>query len=409
MDINLIVIISSAVILLLAMIIGFKMVFDRLNLLNNKNIEKLDLLEEKFIMLNTDSKETIEVKFNKLDKFLLNEFEKKSEQIDVIKNELIEMINTNNSTLYKKIIDSYMTITNELENKSEIIINNFDQNSDTIVTKFKKEFENQSDENENRTNKLININEQLNCTLQEKISVLIGELTNSIVLSKDSIQENIIESRNYLEEFTNSKSVDTNKSINNSIIEIKNLILTKIKEVDNNLNNSEKNVLLEIENYQQNISKYAINSEKNIINIKNDLENNFYNIVQLVNNLRLDNLINVNNEINKYREGIYEDDHFLQEVGHCKIIKITDKNSNEVTNVYYDDYGNKSITETFCDGLFKYKMEYANNKLKKGFEIDSNGNTVFEYCYNDAEEVSKKVEYIYDTNSNLLETKETNF
>lgn len=158
-----------------------------------------------------------------------------------------------------------------------------------------------------------------------------------------------------------------------------------------------------------NIQKYSQNQERNNINLQTKLSNNFSNMVQLVNNLRLDNLINVSNEIGKYKEGIYEDDHFLQEVGHCKIIKITDKSSNEITNVYYDENGEKSHTETFDKDILKYMMKYQNGKLKNGIEFYKNGEILFEYIYDDAEEVSKKIEYIYDEKAQLKEKKETNY
>lgn len=147
--------------------------------------------------------------------------------------------------------------------------------------------------------------------------------------------------------------------------------------------------------------------DKNMINLKSKLENNFYNVVKLVHNLRLDNLINVSNEISKYKEGVYEDEHFLQEVGHCKIIKLTDKNSGEITNVYYDENGNKSYTETLSNDKLKYKMQYENGKLSNGAELNNDGDIVFEYFYDDAEEVNRKIEYIYDENANLKDKQET--
>lgn len=150
-------------------------------------------------------------------------------------------------------------------------------------------------------------------------------------------------------------------------------------------------------------------SEKYGLTIKNQFENSFQNIVQLVNNLRLDNLINVSNEIGKYKQGIYEDEHFFQEVGFCKIIRISDKNSGDITNVYYGENGEKSYTETYAGDVLKYSMQYENNKLKIGKEFDINGKISFEYYYDNVEEITKKIEYIYDNNLELQNKKEINY
>ena len=157
------------------------------------------------------------------------------------------------------------------------------------------------------------------------------------------------------------------------------------------------------------LDRFLETQDKNILNIKAKIDSSYTSMVYLVNNLRLDNLINVSNEIGKYKQGVYEDDHFLQEVGYCKIIKLIDKNTKEVTQVYYNENGEKSYTETFDNETLKYKMKYENGKLRNGIEFNKNGEIIFEYFYDEAEEISKKIEYLYDESHKLKDTIEINY
>jgi hypothetical protein len=110
----------------------------------------------------------------------------------------------------------------------------------------------------------------------------------------------------------------------------------------------------------------------------------------------------LSNEINKYRQGVLEDEFFLQEVGHCKIIKFTDKSNNDFTEVFYNDSGEKLYAETYSEDKLKFLIKYQNDKIKDGIEFDKDGNVIFEYFYNEAEEISKKIEYEYHNNGKRI-------
>ena len=46
--------------------------------------------------------------------------------------------------------------------------------------------------------------------------------------------------------------------------------------------------------------------------------------------------------------------------------------------------------------------------IKDGIEFDKDGNVIFEYFYNEAEEISKKIEYEYHNNGKRIK-KEVNY
>jgi len=197
-------------------------------------------------------------------------------------------------------------------------------------------------------------------------------------------------------EINNSKLINISIEKINKNIEINNsnhqTILDELTKLNTNLSSSTQEVQKELISFE----KYQINNKKN-------LENNYQNIVKLVNNLRLDNLINVSNEIGKYKNGIVEDEYFSQEVGFCKIIRFTDKNTNEITEVFYNEDGEKSHTETFKNDKLKYKMKYDNNTLSEGFEYNDQQQIIFAFKYDQAGEVSSKIEYEYDKNNKQIE------
>jgi hypothetical protein len=315
MDVTLVSIGGSVVVVLIALIIGFKKV--------------LDALSESSQKLEVAVKTAMDVKIAYIE-------EKLSSDIAT----LSQVLNEKENTLVK-----------ELQAQNSSLISNYEKNSEKVV---------------------LSIGSQSN------------ELLQKYQFSTASIGKLI----------TNSSEATTK--------EVLAQLQSISKVMDSSLETSSANVTKKLDSFLAMQDKYSIN-------IKSKIESNFSNMLQLVNNLRLDNLINVSNEISKYKEGTYEDKHFLQEVGHCKIIKLTDKNNGEVTHVYYDENGEKSHTETFDKDVLKYAMKYENGKLKNGVELNQNGEILFEYFYDDAEEVSKKIEYIYDEKAKLVNKKETNY
>ena len=236
--------------------------------------------------------------------------------------------------------------------------------------------------------------------LNSKIDVIDGHiLENSKKL--DVIDKYVLENskklNNIVEQILESnKNIKlNNENILNTSMELKNAIKQDFVIFNNDIKLSTSSIEDKVENYIK-------SQDKNAINVGTKLDNYFTNITKIISTLKIDNLISITNEINKYRQGILEDEFFLQEVGHCKIIKFTDKSNNDFTEVFYNDSGEKLYAETYSEDKLKFLIKYQNDKIKDGIEFDKDGNVIFEYFYNEAEEISKKIEYEYHNNGKRI-------
>ena len=236
--------------------------------------------------------------------------------------------------------------------------------------------------------------------LNSKIDVIDGHiLENSKKL--DVIDKYVLENskklNNIVEQILESnKNIKlNNENILNTSMELKNAIKQDFVIFNNDIKLSTSSIEDKVENYIK-------SQDKNAINLGTKLDNYFTNITKIISTLKIDNLISITNEINKYRQGVLEDEFFLQEVGHCKIIKFTDKSNNDFTEVFYNDSGEKLYAETYSEDKLKFLIKYQNDKIKDGIEFDKDGNVIFEYFYNEAEEISKKIEYEYHNNGKRI-------
>ena len=236
--------------------------------------------------------------------------------------------------------------------------------------------------------------------LNSKIDVIDGHIVENskkldvidkYVLENSEKLNNIVEQ--ILESNKNIKL--NNENILNTSMELKNAIKQDFVIFNNDIKLSTSSIEDKVENYIK-------LQDKTTINLGTKLENYFTNITKIISTLKIDNLISITNEINKYRQGVLEDEFFLQEVGHCKIIKFTDKSNNDFTEVFYNDSGEKLYAETYSEDKLKFLIKYQNDKIKDGIEFDKDGNVIFEYFYNEAEEISKKIEYEYHNNGKRI-------
>lgn len=236
--------------------------------------------------------------------------------------------------------------------------------------------------------------------LNSKIDVIDGHiLENSKKL--DVIDKYVLENSEKLNHIVeqileSNKNIKlNNENILNTSMELKNTIKQDFVIFNNDIKLSTSSIEDKVENYIK-------SQDKITINLGTKLENYFTNITKIISTLKIDNLISITNEINKYRQGVLEDEFFLQEVGHCKIIKFTDKSNNDFTEVFYNDSGEKLYAETYSEDKLKFLIKYQNDKIKDGIEFDKDGNVIFEYFYNEAEEISKKIEYEYHNNGKRI-------
>lgn len=200
---------------------------------------------------------------------------------------------------------------------------------------------------------------------------LVEELSKSTIQTSDSLQEIIKATGAKIEKGTHVLAKESNGYLQEASEAIKSLITSKVE---------------------------ALEKDQTTVAFKNKQENlsNIEQLTSLINSLRVNNLIELTNELAKHQELTIETDEFVKQLGDCKVLKLEDKHSGQVTQIYYDD-GMKRSSDTFSGDVLKYQMFYnALGKAEKGLELDTMGNVIFEYIYDDAGEISKKVEFLYD-------------
>ncbi|USD39145.1 MULTISPECIES: hypothetical protein [Ferrimonas] len=109
--------------------------------------------------------------------------------------------------------------------------------------------------------------------------------------------------------------------------------------------------------------------------------------------LKIENAIELTNGLANGKELKVETADFIKHLGDCKVTRMEDKASNQVTEIIYNQ-GKKVASQTFADGLLKYQMTFGSDgKLTKGEEFDDQGNIVFEYQYNAAGEITNRIDF----------------
>jgi molybdopterin converting factor small subunit len=200
---------------------------------------------------------------------------------------------------------------------------------------------------------------------------LVEELSKSTIQQNDSLQGIIKATGDKIEKVTHVLAKESNGYLQEASEAIKSLITSKVE---------------------------ALKKDQTTVAFKNKQDNlsNIEQLTSLINSVRVSNLVELTNELAKHQELTIETDEFLKQLGDCKVLKLEDKHSGQVTQIYYDD-GIKRSSDTFAGDVLKYQMFYnASGKAEKGLELDTKGNVIFEYIYDDAGEISKKIESLYD-------------
>ncbi len=130
-------------------------------------------------------------------------------------------------------------------------------------------------------------------------------------------------------------------------------------------------------------------------------------ITNLVQSLRVDNLVELTNDICKKNNLTIENSDFIKKLGDCKVLQIEDKHSGQLTHINYEN-GIKVSSNTFSGDRLKYRMDYSpEGKMLKGIEFNKDQTINFEYKYDEAGEIGQKTEYKYDANGNEANKIET--
>ncbi len=119
--------------------------------------------------------------------------------------------------------------------------------------------------------------------------------------------------------------------------------------------------------------------------------------------LRTDNLVSLTNELAKHQELRIENDDFVKQLGDCKVTKIKDKHSGQISHLIYQD-GLKQRSDTYAEEQLKYQMHFdETGKPQQGLEFDEQGNCIFEYHYNAAGEIEQRIENRFDESGKQIE------
>ncbi|QQX81375.1 hypothetical protein JK628_05790 [Shewanella sp. KX20019] len=252
-------------------------------------------------------------------------------------------------------------------------------------------------------NELINVQTDLNSNIKKLFETLTIAQNETILDFKSSLQsefkgskiqsqeqmKSIIKRWNELSDKSNSNLEQNNAALNKAVNKMALDLDSKLNDVNQAVKTTEKNI-------QKRFNESEKEQKTNAFSSKQEQLSNLAQLSSLVKTLRIENVIELTNELGKHNELKVETSDFIKHLGDCKVLKIEDIHSGQITQVYYEN-GIKRSTDTFAGKNLKYQMFYdATGKAQRGIELDSEGNTTFEYIYDDAGEISKRIEFSYD-------------
>ncbi|WP_160064999.1 hypothetical protein [Psychromonas sp. L1A2] len=181
----------------------------------------------------------------------------------------------------------------------------------------------------------------------------------------------------------NAINKQNNIELINKLIESEKLSLTTMSKIH-------KQLISEIQGSKSDLVKEL---QKNIFINKQAQISLKEQIASNVQSMKIENAIDLTNKLTEGRDLKVETKDFIKHLGGCKVTKIEDKAANQKTEIIYKD-GLKVASETYANNKLKYIMSYdKNGKLSKGEEFCDQGKLAFEYQYNEAGEVSKRIDH----------------
>lgn len=171
-------------------------------------------------------------------------------------------------------------------------------------------------------------------------------------------------------------------------------------EMQNHVNEANRQLNTAIKHAQVEVGK---ESNKLLFTYKQQQLANLETLSGLIQNLRVQNLVELTNELAQHTELTVDTQDFVKHLGECKVVKVEDKHSGQVTQIYYEN-GVKHSSDTLLGEQLKYQMFYDHDgKLVKGVEYDDQQRVSFEYLYDAAGEINQRVEFAYDANGKQAE------
>jgi hypothetical protein len=409
MDTTLVISIASMIVILIAILGSLKKMLDTMSAIS----AKVDISIEE----NTKQvKENLSIVKSLLETHTKDLSDKIEQNLDLVNNTTATLAETSKSTqvLIQSKFSETLDIINTMSNKVEASLQESQKQIEENITTLKNLVENNTKDLSNQLEKNLDSIKLTTNTVTESTHKLIeskfGEtldLISTIPAKVDASTEENTKQRkenlNIVKNLLETHTKDLGEQVTNNLdrVNLATKTLTKTSKSTYELLVSKFTESIEAiqdskESQNEKIDTLSRNLEKNQINYKNIQDSSFQNLVQLVNNIRLNNLVDISNELAKYKNGVIENKYFLQEIGDYKIMKFTDKKTHEVTEIYYDDKGHKSYTKTFVGKKLKYEMKFNKGVLKTGLEYNDKNQVIFAYEYDEAGEVSMKIEYEYN-------------
>lgn len=198
-----------------------------------------------------------------------------------------------------------------------------------------------------------------------------------------------------LQQLQQQHSTLSSTSHEQTVSQIVSALMSSQKNLETDLSDKATALNSAIKRTQTELEKNA--KEQTFTNKQHQLSN-LETLSSLIQNLRVQNLVELTNELAQHTELTVDTLDFVKHLGECKVVKIEDKNTGQVTQVYYEN-GIKHSSDTLQGEQLKYQMFYdQEGRLAKGIEFNSDQQISFEYVYDAAGEINERLEYVYDAN-----------
>ena len=423
MDIDLTLVFASTVVIAVICIISTILTHNRLAKLETKSVEKadlamteidngvsklLDLVTKKIQDLEESSTEIAKEQqlqvgknfedslqaLQNLQKEIKDSFER---QLDHFTDEKTKLVSRLDETLFKMNESSKKgleSLSKSTEEAAQLIATALKRTEATLNDHFTEENtklvssldETLSKMNESSKKGL----EYLSKSTEEAAQLITTALKCTEVTLNDHFTEGNTKLVSSLGETLSKMDVSSKKgfdSLSTSTKEAAQLMVTELKLTEVNLNNS----IIDLGKEQHKVA---------FVNNQNQLSN-FETLTTLLQSIRIDNIIELTNELGKHKKLTVETEDFVKKLGDCKVLTIEDKFTGQITQVYYEN-GIKRSTDTFSGEHLKYQMFFdEDGKASRGVELNTEGNIAFEYLYNEVGEVSKRIEHTYDDSGSV--------
>jgi hypothetical protein len=296
-----------------------------------------------------------------------------SESFDKLAEDNIQQNNENK----KYIENQFGSLQQALTNTDETVKKHTSETSALIT--------NQMDTVKNDITSLVKLSSEN--TLQE-----LNTFKQDQTLKNAAHQKLISESLNQLSKDSEQQSVENKKYIENQFSRLDQAITNTDKAVKKHSSETSTSISNEFQIIKNEFGK---DLKTQTFEQKQAVKSNLLQLTGLIQGIRVGNLTELTNSIAKQKNLKVSTADFEKHLGDCKVIKMTDKHTGQVTHINYEK-GIKRSSDTLAGTTLKYRMSFDDTgKVSKGVEYNDKGDISFEYEYDKAGEIGQRIEYIY--------------